>query len=465
MGLAGWPGVVYMAMVAQRKTWGRTGGRRQGAGWLGRGMRSRRRLGTFRAGDSYSKETFIYHAAGARGPGFVGGILLRDREGTLTNPVSWAADAAGDARDERVYACSDFRGNVSALVSGAGTLVEQFRYSATGVPTGMPRGDVNGDGTVAGAVGGADYVKTDAARIAGIGSYSVEMDTDLSGQIDAADVSVVSAANGAKTGRGKLSAASVGWRVGSRGEDYLLGKWHLGSYVNDPYVTIRNIRCIIEMLLRFELCERDMQQQMHADPEMRGMLEELARRGCPAPAIQCVECGDGESGGYRPGDNTILICVGRGDKTITLKHELIHALYKCTSPHGYPQGSCAALACTEFRAAFFSGECAVNSSFWNPMLCKMGRVTNEASRIQCALSNAISSVCGNLAEGCRRNHPTWFVPPLFPGSMPACCNPEALLAAFMNDAVSCLGLPLIPARRLIPQPGAPEDFLTCGSCR
>ena len=184
-----------------------------------------RRVATFRAGDSYSKETFVYHAARARGPGFAGGIVLRDREGTLTNPVSWAADVAGDTREERTYACSDFRGNVSALVSGAGTLVEQYRYSATGVPMGIPLGDADGDGKVDGTLTGtttADYVKTEAARVAGAGAYSVEMDADLDGKITTADVATVTANNGLTLGRGKMSAASVGWRVGWRGMEWVM---------------------------------------------------------------------------------------------------------------------------------------------------------------------------------------------------------------------------------------------------
>ena len=158
--------------------------------------------------------------AAARGPGLTGGILLRDREGALTNPVSWAADNAGDTREERTYACSDFRGSVSALVSETGTLAEQYRYSATGVPMGIPLGDVKVDGIVAGGAG-ADSVKAEAARIAGIGSYSVEMDTDLDGVITTADTGAVTARSGRSLGMGKLSEASVGWRVGWKGMEWV----------------------------------------------------------------------------------------------------------------------------------------------------------------------------------------------------------------------------------------------------
>jgi len=171
-------------------------------------------VATYRSGDSWAKETFMYHPAGARGPGFTGGLLLRDREGTLTNPVLWAKDAASGTLDERVYACGDFKGNVSALVSETGTLVDTFRYSATGVPLGIPLGDVNGDGKVDGASGAADYVKTNAAIGGGAGAYLVELDVNLDGLVTTADRTIVTANDGVQTGRGKLSAASVGWRVG-----------------------------------------------------------------------------------------------------------------------------------------------------------------------------------------------------------------------------------------------------------
>jgi len=180
-----------------------------------------RRVRTFRGTDSKAKEAFVYHLASARGPGFTGGVLLRDREGTLTNPVLWAKDAASGTLDERVYACGDFRGNVSALVSETGTLVEQYRYSATGVPMGIPLGDADGDGKVDGAAGKADYVKTNAAVGGGSGAYKVELDVSLDGLVTAADVTIVTANDGIKTGRGKHSAASVGWRVGWRGMEWV----------------------------------------------------------------------------------------------------------------------------------------------------------------------------------------------------------------------------------------------------
>ena len=189
---------LFMVMVARRRTSG-----------LGR-LQMQTRVGSCArnlAGKSNCGP------ASARGAGFTGGVLLRDREGTLTNPVSWAADNAGDTREERTYACSDFRGNVSALVSAAGTLVEQFRYSALGVPIGMPLGDVNGDGKV----DGADYLKTNAAVGGGTGKYLVELDVDLSGQVTSADVAAVTANHGLTLGRGKMSAASVAWRIGWRG--------------------------------------------------------------------------------------------------------------------------------------------------------------------------------------------------------------------------------------------------------
>jgi len=92
--------------------------------------------------------------------------------------------------------------------------VDTFRNSATGVPTGIPQGDVDGDGKVDGTAGKADYVKTNAAVGGGSGAYKVELDVNLDGLVTAADVTIVTAKDRIKSGRGKMSAASVGWRVG-----------------------------------------------------------------------------------------------------------------------------------------------------------------------------------------------------------------------------------------------------------
>jgi len=99
--------------------------------------------------------------------------------------------------------------------------VDTFRYSATGVPMGIPLGDADGDGKVDGTAGKADYVKTNAAVGGGSGAYKVELDVNLDGLVTAADVTIVTANDGIKTGRGKMSGVSVAWRVGWRGMEWV----------------------------------------------------------------------------------------------------------------------------------------------------------------------------------------------------------------------------------------------------
>jgi hypothetical protein len=101
----------------------------------------------YRGSDADPKETFLHHPAKLRGPAFLGSPVLRDRDADLfTQPELWSTRAPAGERTERVYHCADFRGNISAMVSAAGELVEQYRYSPTGVPFGIPLGDVDADG-------------------------------------------------------------------------------------------------------------------------------------------------------------------------------------------------------------------------------------------------------------------------------------------------------------------------------
>jgi hypothetical protein len=192
--------------------------------------RQGRRVATFRGTDMNPKETFIYHAHGTsagNGPGFSGGggggVMLRDRNASLSDPTKWATETASSTRGERYFYFADSRGSVMALVSAAGVVGEQYRYSPTGVPYGVPGGDLNGDGEVKGNVSGADY------NIVTATGYDVRKDLDLDGDVDSADTSIVSGANGRASGRGVLSAGNVSSTVG------YLGKWetntcaHLGA--------------------------------------------------------------------------------------------------------------------------------------------------------------------------------------------------------------------------------------------
>jgi hypothetical protein len=180
------------------------------------------------------KERFAYHmpGTGADGGGSAGAVgpILRTRDEDASKPTNWATQYGSTVHDERYYYNSDFRGNASAIVSSGGNLIEQYRYSATGVPFGIARGDVNADGVVGTPGGGgggtvaaftatsnADYDQ--AVYLVKNNIYEVRADWNLDGVIDAADTAVVAAAVGTATGRKTMSAVGVGYRLGMRGKE------------------------------------------------------------------------------------------------------------------------------------------------------------------------------------------------------------------------------------------------------
>lgn len=171
-----------------------------------------RRVATYRSStsthDTYPKETYVYNLGGAKGPAFTGGVLVRDRNASLTDPTKWATEVASSTRAEGNYYLSDFRGNVAALVSIDHKLVEQYRYGPSGVPYGIPLGDMNCDGVVDGGKGGADYVIV--GNIVSASGYEDRADLDLDGAVSAADKTIVNTNDGHATGRGTFSVAGVG---------------------------------------------------------------------------------------------------------------------------------------------------------------------------------------------------------------------------------------------------------------
>ena len=168
--------------------------------------RQGRRVATFRGTDSNPKETFIYHANGSSqgyGPGLPGGVMLRDRDAICATPEKWASTAANSTRAERYFYFPDSKGSIMALVSAAGVLAEQYRYSPTGIPFGIPGGDMNADGVVQSGAGQTDLL------IVNNTAYDVRKDLDLDGDVDSADNSIVSGANGRTAGRGALSSRFI----------------------------------------------------------------------------------------------------------------------------------------------------------------------------------------------------------------------------------------------------------------
>ena len=136
-------------------------------------------LATFREDDSDPKEEFVVQHAGLDGAGgssYINGVVLRDKDAN----TAWT-DASDGTLENRVYYCQNWRGDVSALVTATGKMVEWVKYSAYGVPFGMPSGDADSDG---------DFDSADQTAIQGLidtSSYEVRADQDLDGDVDAGD--------------------------------------------------------------------------------------------------------------------------------------------------------------------------------------------------------------------------------------------------------------------------------------
>src|SRR5690606_29755538 len=166
-------------------------------------------VATFRASDADPKEVFVHHNAGLGGYGgssSIDSVILRDRDATNQG-------GQDDGLEERRYYCQNWRADVSAVLTDAGSMVEWVKYSSYGVPFALPAGDTDSDG---------DWDATDSGRISTSSSYDVRQDTNLDGTIAAADVTHANAITGGyqTLGRGRLSSAGVANRKGYAGYEY-----------------------------------------------------------------------------------------------------------------------------------------------------------------------------------------------------------------------------------------------------
>jgi RHS repeat-associated protein len=166
-------------------------------------------VATFRATDTYPKEVFVHHNAGFGGYGgssYIDSVILRDKE----VKAKWSEEAT-EERGERRYYCQNWRADVSALLTDAGSMVEWAKYSSYGVPFALPTGDTDSDG---------DWDATDSAAITG--TYDVRKDANLDGVINASDVTHANSITGGyqTLGRGRLSSSGVDNRKGYAGYEY-----------------------------------------------------------------------------------------------------------------------------------------------------------------------------------------------------------------------------------------------------
>ncbi|MBX3321362.1 MAG: hypothetical protein KF757_00075 [Phycisphaeraceae bacterium] len=85
-------------------------------------------------------EQFVFHNAGLASTGsgsYIDAVMLRDRDTTANGTL-----------DERIYYLHNWRSDIVALISHAGSQIEQVRYEPYGTPFGIPAGDVTCEGEV-----------------------------------------------------------------------------------------------------------------------------------------------------------------------------------------------------------------------------------------------------------------------------------------------------------------------------
>ncbi|TVS05272.1 MAG: RHS repeat-associated core domain-containing protein [Phycisphaerales bacterium] len=172
-------------------------------------------VAVFRADDEDPKEVFVHHNAGLAGYGgssYIDSVILRDRD----TSAAWHEEA-GDTRAERVYYAQNWRGDVSALLTDTGSMIEWVKYSAYGVPYALPAGDVDSNGSW------SDQDEDLILERISVGTpYDVRFDANLDGTVDYDDPTHAnSIAGGYQTlGRGVMSSPEVANRVGYAGYRY-----------------------------------------------------------------------------------------------------------------------------------------------------------------------------------------------------------------------------------------------------
>lgn len=182
-----------------------------------------RMVANFRESDSSPKEEFVYHNAGSDGYGsssYIDAVLLRD----IDLSTNWVTGAA-DSMETREYYCQNWRADVVARISSAGTMNGWHKYSAYGVPYGIPTSDTDGDGTIN---------TDDLNRLNGAwGTRYVTADYNLDGTINTDDLLFLYGQWSVTLGWGKLSqgGSAGGNRKGYAGYEFepvsACALWHV----------------------------------------------------------------------------------------------------------------------------------------------------------------------------------------------------------------------------------------------
>ncbi len=135
------------------------------------------------------------HTPAVRTGGVLGWLVAAALD--ANTPLSSAMDGT---REERLYVCQNWRGDVVKLISaaGGGRQVEGARYSSYGVPWGIALRDIDGDGDV-------DTDDSDFMLAWSGVSYDVRGDFDLDGDVDMDDEIIFHADSTPGLGWGNLS--------------------------------------------------------------------------------------------------------------------------------------------------------------------------------------------------------------------------------------------------------------------
>jgi RHS repeat-associated protein len=151
-------------------------------------------LGTRRDSDTYVNERRVYQAAGAAGSGgssYINAVVCTDYQARS----GWTA-SAGSALTKRMYPNANWRGDVSAVTTDTGSILETVKTSANGVVFAMPAGDTKSRGI---------YDATDTFS----GGYLVLSDTNQDGTVDSADATYATAITGSYQTLGRQVASST----------------------------------------------------------------------------------------------------------------------------------------------------------------------------------------------------------------------------------------------------------------
>jgi RHS repeat-associated protein len=110
---------------------------------------------------------------------YIDSVILRDRDAS----TAWTTQSDGTL-EERVYYCQNWRGDVSVLLTEAGTVLEWVKYLAYGRQFGLPGGDLDGNGH-----SNVDDA-SELVNLMGTGGYRITADVNLDGDADADDLDV-----------------------------------------------------------------------------------------------------------------------------------------------------------------------------------------------------------------------------------------------------------------------------------